>query len=307
MVVVFGSINIDLVFRPSALPRAGETVLCDEFECVPGGKGANQALAAALAQAGGTPPVAMVGCVGSDAFAEPALALLSRAGVDLSGVRKSARATGCAAIVVDAGGRNQITVASGANRAVEHGMVADDLLRPETLVVLQNEVSPEENLRLSRRAAQNGAAVILNAAPARTFAARDWTGLLRVLVVNETEAAAMAGSHDAEALEALAAQLDATVVATLGAEGALAVSPGEGRLRIGSLALERVVDTTAAGDTFVGALAGALQEKQSLADALRFASVAGALACTKAGAQTSAPSRAEIVSRIGALAPARRG
>jgi ribokinase len=308
MIVVFGSINIDLVFRPAVLPGAGETVLCDDFERVPGGKGANQALAAALAQERGAAPVAMVGCVGSDAFAEPALSLLSTAGVDLSRVRSSsARSTGCAAIVVDTGGRNQITVASGANRAVEHGMVEDDLLRPGTLVVLQNEVPPEENLKLSRRAAQKGAEVILNAAPARPFEARDWMGLLRVLVVNESEAAAMAGSHDAEALEALAARLDATVVATLGGDGALAVGQRNGRLRIGALALERVVDTTAAGDSFVGALAAALQEKQSLADALRFASVAGGLACTKAGAQTSAPSRVEILSRIGALAPARSG
>ena len=305
MIVVFGSINIDLVFRPPALPREGETVLSDDLQMVPGGKGANQARAAALAQPPEAPPVAMAGCVGSDAFAGPALALLAEAGVDLSRVRRSARATGCAAIVVDAAGRNQITVASGANRDVSHDLAGDDLLRPDTLVVLQNEVLPAQNLALARRAASAGAAVILNAAPARPLDLRDWAGLLRALVVNESEAAAIAGSHDADALASLARQLDTVVVATLGADGAVAVGPGQERLRIGALALDRVVDTTAAGDSFVGALAAALQEGRSLAEALRFASVAGALACTRPGAQTSAPSRAEILSRIDALAPAR--
>ncbi|HEX2138065.1 MAG TPA: ribokinase [Microvirga sp.] len=305
MILVFGSINIDLVFRPPTLPREGETVLSDELEVVPGGKGANQARAAALAQAPEAPPVALVGCVGRDAFADPALALLSEAGVDLSRVRRSGRSTGCAAIVVDADGRNQITVASGANRDAAHDLAGDDLLRPDTLVVLQNEVSPEQNLALARRAAAAGAGVILNAAPARPLDPGAWAGLLRALIVNESEATAIAGAHHPDALASLARRLDAVVIATLGADGAVAIGPGPQQLRVGALALDRVVDTTAAGDSFVGALAAALQESRPLPEALRFASVAGALACTRPGAQTSAPSRAEILSRLDALAPAR--
>jgi ribokinase len=306
MILVFGSINIDLVFRPPVLPREGETVLSQELEVVPGGKGANQAVAAALAQEPGAPPVAMVGCVGSDAFAEPALALLGRAGVDLGGVARSARPTGCASIVVDDRGRNQITVASGANRDVTHGLVRDELLGADTVLVLQNEVAPSESLALARRAASAGARVILNAAPAGPFEAASWAGLLHALVVNESEAEAIVGSYAPSALGSLAQHLDATVVATLGGDGAVAASPTEGTLRIGALALERVLDTTAAGDSFVGALAAAVQEGQPLADALRFASVAGALACTRHGAQTSAPTRSEILAHLGALAPARR-
>ncbi|HEV2557724.1 MAG TPA: PfkB family carbohydrate kinase [Microvirga sp.] len=302
MILVFGSINIDFVFRTQALPREGETVLTDGMLLVPGGKGANQAVAAARAGA----RVAMVGCIGQDAMAEPATAGLRGAGVDLQHLRRSERPTGCAAIVVDAAGRNHITVASGANLDTADGMVADALLGPGTTLLLQNEVDAEANLTLARRARSRGASVILNAAPARAMNAALWAGLLAGLVVNETEAAMLAGSHEPEALRQLAAAMDAPVVATLGGDGAMAVMPDGTVHRIGALRLDRVVDTTAAGDSFVGALATALQQGQGLGEALRFASVAGALACTKPGAQTSAPGRAEIEARLGDLAPAVR-
>ncbi len=302
MILVFGSINIDFVFRTQALPREGETVLTDGMLLVPGGKGANQAVAAARAGA----RVAMVGCIGQDAMAEPATAGLRGAGVDLQHLRRSERPTGCAAIVVDAAGRNHITVASGANLDTADGMVADALLGPGTTLLLQNEVDAEANLALARRARSRGGSVLLNAAPARAMNADLWAGLLAGLVVNETEAAMLAGSHQPEALRQLAAALDAPVVATLGGDGATAVMQDGSVHRIGALRLDRVVDTTAAGDSFVGALATALQEGQGLGEALRFASVAGALACTKPGAQTSAPGRAEIEARLGDLAPAVR-
>jgi ribokinase len=303
MIVVFGSINIDLVFRTKALPREGETVLTDGMTWVPGGKGANQAVAAAMASPAGT-IVAMIGCIGRDPFAEPALAGLRRAGADVSRIVPSDRPTGCAAIVVDAAGSNQITVASGANLDVRDAMVDDALLEPGTIVLLQNEVDARENLRLARRAKARGAAVILNAAPARAMEAAEWAGLLDCLVVNETEAAMLAGSAEPEVLRRLAHQMRTTIIATLGADGALTVAPDGAAHRIGTLALERVVDTTAAGDSFVGALAAALQEGRGLTDALHFASVAGALACTREGAQTSAPSRPEILERAEALASA---
>jgi ribokinase len=302
MILVFGSINIDFVFRTEALPREGETVLTDGMTLVPGGKGANQAVAAAMTGA----PVAMIGCIGQDAMAEPATAGLRGAGVDLQYLRRSERPTGCAAIVVDAAGRNHITVASGANLDTADGMVADALLGTGTTLLLQNEIDADANLALARRARAHGSSVILNAAPARAMNAALWAGLLSGLVVNETEAAMLAGSHEPQALRQLAAEMNTIVIATLGGDGAMAVAQDGAVHRIGALRLDRVVDTTAAGDSFVGALAAAMREGQELEAALRFASVAGALACTKPGAQTSAPNRAEINARLGDLAPAVR-
>lgn len=306
MIVVFGSINIDLVFRAAELPREGETVLTDAFATVPGGKGANQAVAAALARGRTSCPVAMVGQVGEDAFAELALRQLRAVGVDIAAVGRSRRPTGCASITVDARGRNQITVASGANLDASQDAIGDDLLSPGTWIVLQNEVAEAENLALARRAAARGAKVILNAAPARPMASEQWRGLLHHLIVNEAEAGALAGSADLDALDALARDLGTGVIATLGADGALAVPPGGSPLAVDALPLDRVVDTTAAGDCFVGALACALSDGEALDAALRFASVAGGLACTRPGAQTSAPHRAEIAARLNEIAPARR-
>jgi ribokinase len=305
MIIVFGSINIDLVFRTAVLPREGETVLTDGFSTVPGGKGANQAVAAAKAGRTGDVPVMMAGCVGEDAFAELALREMRAAGVDLSALTTSRLPTGCAAITVDAQGRNQITVASGANLDASQEAIRDEGLSARTVVVLQNEVADGANLALARRAVSRGARVILNAAPARPLAAEDWSGLLKCLVVNEAEAAALAGGSDPRALNQLATSLHTTVVATLGSEGALAASPDGASLRVEALPLETVVDTTAAGDTFVGALASAFDEGQSLADALRFASVAGGLACMKAGSQTSVPSRGDILARLSEVPPPR--
>jgi ribokinase len=306
VIVVFGSINLDLVFRTALLPREGETVLTDGFETTPGGKGANQAVAAARARpAGAAGRVAMVGAVGRDAFAEAALAHLAAAGVDLAGLLRSPRPTGLAAIVVDRHGRNQITVASGANLDLTGDLLPAGYLAPGTVLVLQNEVSEAANLAVARRAKAAGARVVLNAAPARPMA-EDWAGLLDVLVLNEAEAEAIGGAADPDAATGLARRLDAATVVTLGAAGAVALTPDGVGLRIGALPLDRVVDTTAAGDSFVGALAAALEEGRDLAAALHFASVAGGLACTRPGAQASAPDRAAIERHLAALAPAAR-
>ncbi len=304
MIIVFGSINIDLVFRVEKLPEEGETVLTEGFSTVPGGKGANQAVAAARALGNEAAQVVMVGAVGRDAFAEPALEVLRLSGVGLAAIGRTHRPTGCAIISVDAAGRNQITVASGANLDASQAWISDDLLEPGNLLLLQNEVAAAENLALARRAAARGAAVILNAAPARPLPPSEWAGLLRALVVNEAEAAALAGAASLAALRRLAALLDTTVVATLGGDGAVSVAPDGTGFRIGALPIPEIVDTTAAGDCFVGALASALREGQPLDQALRFASVAGGLACTKAGAQTSAPGRLDILAHLKALPPA---
>ena len=303
MIVVFGSLNIDLVFRVQQLPRPGETHLCPSYDSAVGGKGANPA--AAAARAGGE--CRMVGCVGRDAFGERALAELAAAGVDTTGVVRADRPTGCAAVVVDAGGENQIAVASGANQAARAAEVSDAWLDDKTTLVLQLEVPVAENWQLLRRARERGARTILNAAPALPLP--DEAGaLVDYLVVNEHEAQALAASiatpgDDAANARALAGHYGNTCIVTLGAAGALAAGP-MGMLAIGALAVD-AVDSTGAGDAFVGALAAALEEGQTLATALRQASVAGALACTVGGALPSLPRREAILAALDGLPPAR--
>jgi ribokinase len=298
MVIVFGSINLDLVTRVARFPAPGETIGAESFATYPGGKGANQALAAARAGAA----VRLYGAVGSDAFADAALALLAAGGVDLDGVKRAAAPTGSATILVDAHGENCIAVASGANALADPEAVPDTVLAPGTVLVLQHEVPDQANAELIARAHRAGARIVLNAAPARPLSVE----LLRqvdVLVLNETEAAALAAQHGwpatphpfSAAAIAVAAPIFAVVV-TLGKEGALAAS-GTGTIRVRAPGVE-VVDTTGAGDAFVGALAAAIDARASLQDALRAAVVAGSLACTGAGAQTALPRREAIVAAL---------
>jgi len=305
MILVFGSLNVDLVVRVKALPRPGETVLGPSYDVVAGGKGANQALAAARAGA----ETAMVGAVGSDDFAKTALAELERAGVDLEGVARQGPRTGAAFITVDRKGENEIVVASGANLRARQTQVAEAALGPETLVVLQMEVPPKQNWALARRAKARGARVLLNVAPAQPLPAEalasiDW------LVANELEIASIAaaaghGREDPRAAgAALAAATGIAVVVTLGKEGAVAFAGGEA-WSIGALPITPV-DSTGAGDAFVGVLAATLDAGSTLPAALRRASVAGALTCLVAGAQPSLPLRASIDKRLKELPPARK-
>jgi ribokinase len=299
MIVVFGSINVDLVFALPNLPDPGETVLGQSYSIVPGGKGANQAVAAA--RDGGQ--VAMFGATGADGFASVARESLAAAGADLAGVAQVAEPTGCAAICVDRAGRNQIAVASGANTTVRAAQVPDSALGKDTTLVLQMEVPAAETASLIARARQRGSRIVLNLAPASALD-RAALAALDVLVVNEGEAAWLAQSLGVGAApEALAQALGITVVATLGEKGLVAVSR-EGTWRVAALPI-KPVDTTAAGDCFVGVLAAALDRGKTLPEALHRASVAAGLACTKAGAQPSLPSAREIDARLKDLAPAR--
>ncbi|HEX3065478.1 MAG TPA: ribokinase [Dongiaceae bacterium] len=303
MIVVFGSINVDLVVPVKTLPRPGETVLGPGYKLVAGGKGANQALAAARAGA----MTRMVGAVGRDAFAEIALADMTAAGVDLSAVARRGPATGCAVICVDKAGQNMIAVASGANMKLKESQLPDGFLGSRTLITMQMEVPHEQNWELAARARSLGTRLLLNVAPAGSLPglimpAYDW------LVMNEVEVAMIASEHglpsgDARAAgAALAEMADTTVVVTLGAQGAIAFSGKQG-WEIGTLPV-KPVDTTGAGDAFVGAFAAALDEGADLPTALRWGSTAGALACLTAGAQPSLPLRADIEIRMGDLAPA---
>jgi ribokinase len=298
MVIVFGSINLDLVTRVARFPAPGETIGAESFATYPGGKGANQALAAARAGA----PVRLYGAVGTDAFADAALALLAASGVDLDGVKRAAAPTGCATILVDAHGENCIAVASGANALADPEAVPDSVLAPGTVVVLQHEVPARANAVLVARAHRAGARIILNAAPARPLSI-DLLRQIDVLVVNETEAAALAAAHGwpvtAHAFAAAAIAVTAptfAVVVTLGKAGALAAS-GTDTIRVHAPDVE-VIDTTGAGDAFVGALATAIDARAALPDAVRAAVVAGSLACTAAGAQPALPERDAIAAAL---------
>ncbi len=305
MIVVFGSINVDLTVPVTALPKPGETVLGPGYQMVPGGKGANQALAASRAGA----KVAMVGRVGRDSFADVALSEMQAGGVDLTRVERDEHPTGCAFICVDSSGQNQIVLATGANATALERQVPDEWLTPGTLVVMQMEVWPAQNWALVARASARGARVLLNAAPAApipgiALAALDW------LIVNETEAVAVAAGLGLGRLEARAAAAaiagaaDITCIVTLGGEGALAFEPKRS-WQIGAMDISPI-DTTAAGDAFVGAFAAGMVGGAELPEAIHLAAVAGGLACLTRGAQTSLPHQAEIKARLSEIAPPRQ-
>ena len=280
---VVGSVNLDLVASGAPLPHAGETVTGARFAQHPGGKGANQALAARRLGA----EVHMVGCVGDDALAEPALALLRRDGVDVSNVMSElGTATGVALIAVSPEGENQITVASGANTRVGPSDVAG---LPKCDVILsQLEVPVTAVEAATRRAAETGALMAINLAPAIGVSPQ----LLKdadLLIVNEIEA---------EFYGVALHELGGLVALTLGGEGAALYKMGQEIARVPAYDVE-VVDTTGAGDTFCGALAVALAEGQPPETALRFASAAAALAVTRPGAQPSLPKRAQVDALLG--------
>ena len=289
MIVVFGSVNADLIFRLDDLPQPGQTLIAREMVVEPGGKGANQAYAAARDGA----RTIMAGAVGADSLADTALAGLHDAGVDVARVAIAPGPTGCASICTDRHGRNQIAVASGANAAARAACIDDALLVPGTTVVTQMEVDPAQTAELIRRAHRAGARVVHNLAPAMPIE-RDALSAVDVLVVNEDEAAWLARdvrSSNADA-GSLYEALRVTVVRTLGGAGVeWAGTDGSGRI---SAPVVEVVDTTAAGDCFVGVLAAALDRGDALANALRRANAAAALSCTRRGSQRSLPSRDEV-------------
>jgi len=301
MITVFGSVNLDLIGTVDRLPRPGETVSGRAFATAPGGKGANQALAAARAGAS----VRMVGAVGQDGFAAPALTLLQAGGVDLARLRSVEAPTGVALILVESTGENVIAVMPGANAALMPAdaealdFAADDVL------VLQLEVPVAAIEAAARRARAAGASVLLNFAP---FRADAMTLLPHAthLIVNESEcalvaaAAGLPAASPADQAAVLALQTGLTTIVTLGRDGALAVDGG--RIEMAPALPVQAVDTVGAGDTFCGYLAAAIAERMLLGAALTLAAAAGSVACTKAGAQPAIPRRAEVDQAIAAAA-----
>jgi ribokinase len=293
MLLVFGSINLDLSFFCQRLPQAGETLLCEQLRVSPGGKGANQAHAA---QRYGV-ATQLVGAVGDDAFADPALQCLRDSGVDLGGLQRLPGATGLASISVDAQGENQILVSPGVNLALHHEAVSDSRLRNCRALLLQMETDAAQNLTLLERARRMGVSTVLNNAPARDLSPR-LLQALDVLIVNAHElqrSAASCGITQGGPMDWLCELADRhalTVVLTLGAQGLTVRSAGH-TLRLPAHEVA-VFDTTGAGDTFAGVFAAARCEGRDLREALSCAIVAAALACTRPGAQQAQPTRAEI-------------
>jgi len=304
-VVVFGSINLDLILRVPSLPRPGETVLGHSFQMQPGGKGANQALAAKRAGRG---EVRLVGCVGMDAFADQALALLAQSEVDLRHVQRLDGHTGVATIAVAEDGQNQIAVASGVNRMLAADAVPDDWLGEDCVLLLQMETDAAANLALAERASALGARIILNVAPAGEVPPL-LMDLADGLVMNEQEAQQVAESlglpaaTPVMAARYLAAGRKAAVIVTMGAAGAIAFQGAHGWL-VPALNLkpEAVVDTTGAGDAFVGVFGAAIEGGLGFEAALSAATVGGAIACLREGAQPSMPQAEEIAAGLPHLA-----
>lgn len=295
-IIVVGSLNVDLVVRTPRFPRPGETIAGEDLAIVHGGKGANQAVAAA--RMGGQ--VAMVGRVGDDAFGQRLIRSLEEQGVDTAHVRVDrGSATGTAVIVVDAAGENSIILSPGANGCVQPADVdaAERLFKMAELLVLQLEIPVSTVTAAAALARERGLTVVLNPAPGQLLS-DSLLGCVDILVPNETELELLLG-RDVDGMDArtrAARQLlrkgMSTVIVTLGAEGALVVTT-EGACHIPGRSVD-VVDTTAAGDAFVGGLSAALTAGRSLVEAVEYANCAGALAVTKFGAQPSLPTAARV-------------
>lgn len=296
-VVVVGSANLDQVVRVAALPEAGQTLLARELSTGPGGKGLNQAVAAARTGV----PTAFLGAVGSDAGAEICEQALTTAGVRTDGLRRVAGPSGLAVVTVDDAGANTIVVASGANDSVTTLNPADRaVLAAAAVCLLQLEVPLSGVAEAAAEAHAAGARVLLNAAPAQPLP-DSLLQLVDVLIVNEGEARDLAGAtvdSPADAAGALLSRVGSVVV-TLGECGALCVGRDGATHRARSPAVH-VVDTTGAGDTFAGVLAAALAAGSPLAEAADAACVAGSLAVRRAGAAGAAPDRAELTAALAA-------
>ena len=300
VIVVTGSLNMDFVVAADQLPAPGQTVLGRDFRMLPGGKGANQACAAG--RLADSAVVRMVGRVGYDVFADQLRANLAAANVDVTGVTGvRSQPTGVALIEVDSRGQNSIVVASGANFAFSPADVesAANSYRNARCALFQLETPPDTVLAAMRLARAEGATTILDPAPARTLDPEFFT-LADILTPNETEACVLLGRDPApitsseapEVAAALHAHGANRVLLKLGSQGCYYA---DGKLERFSPGFRvHAVDTTAAGDTFNGALAVALAEDQVLESALRFANAAAALSVTRPGAQASIPSLTEV-------------
>ncbi len=295
LVVVVGSINVDLVVETDRLPGPGETVLGRSFARHQGGKSANQAVAAARAGA----RVRMVACVGDDAFGREARAALIDEGIDASGILVRDAPTGVAVIAVAPDGENQIVVAPGANGRLRPEDVDEADLSGAALVVTGLEIPMAAVVAAARRAESAGIPVVVNVAPA-TALPEELLAAGPILVLNEHELGQVAGRGEPqEALASLVEGTGSAVVVTRGAQGALLALRYERHPEPGMPA-DTVVDTTGAGDAFIGAFAAWLVAGATLQEAVRAGVAAGSLAVGRAGARAGMPQREELLAKLAA-------
>ncbi|WP_095128567.1 ribokinase [Pseudomonas sp. Irchel s3h14] len=295
-VVVIGSLNMDLVTRAPRLPRGGETLIGESFATVSGGKGANQAVAAARLGA----QVSMVGCVGSDAYGEELRGALLAEQIDCQAVSTVDDSSGVALIVVDDNSQNAIVIVAGANGALTPAVIDrfDAVLRAADVIICQLEVPDATVGHALKRGRELGKTVILNPAPASRPLPADWYASIDYLIPNESEASALSGLpvDSLASAETAASRLISLgagkVIITLGAQGSLFAN-GKSFEHFPATKV-KAVDTTAAGDTFVGGFAAALAAGKNEADAIRFGQVAAALSVTRAGAQPSIPTLSDV-------------
>jgi ribokinase len=291
MIIVIGSINMDLVLRVPRMPVPGETLTGGAFQTIPGGKGANQAVACARLS-GPQQRVAMIGCLGDDAFGTTLRAALRADGIDDSCVATlPGVASGIASILVDAQGQNSIVIAGGANDMLRpaHIDAARPLLEQAQIIVLQLETPAATVAHAIALARELGKTVVLNPAPAASLPAA-LLAQVDYLIPNEIEAAMLtqaSGGAESDAALLRAAGCGKVIV-TLGAEGVLAQLDDGPAMRYAPQAVE-AVDTTAAGDTFIGGFVAALAAGHGTADAISFGQRAAAIGVTRHGAQTSIP------------------
>jgi ribokinase len=280
-VTIFGSAIADVIFRVGHLPRPGETVLGEAGTPLPGGKGLNQAIAAARDGA----DARFIGCVGEDANGAMLRAALVAASVNVAGLRRVAAPSGLACVCVDAAGQNQIAVSPGANGLARADQVGE--ITHGATLLLQMEVPPEENARLILRARAAGARVLLNLAPAGAMD-RAVLGAVDLLILNETEAAWLGQQLGREGDALALHEVLGIGIAVTEAERGATVASHAGVIRVPAFPVQ-VVDSTGAGDAWCGVLAAALDLGMPMELAVRRANAAGALACTKPGAAPAMP------------------
>jgi len=303
MLIVFGSINLDIAVQVPHLPKPGETVLGGGALISPGGKGANQAHAAALYGM----PTTMFGAVGRDAFAAPATANLRAAAVNIDGVCVCDNPTGIATIGVTQTGENAIVVSPGANLCAIGDAVSDAKLLTARVLLMQLEVQAQECFRLARRAKEQGCLVILNASPLADEMQLD-ARALDIVIVNKLELAELCARQEIFGIDPidqarlLAKALEVDVLVTLGEEGAFLMQSNGQTTACQAMAVT-AVDTTGAGDTFAGVFAAAMAAGEPIRRSMQAASVAAGIACTRPGAQIAQPTRTEVDAGLSQLWP----
>ncbi|PWB72526.1 MAG: ribokinase [Anaerolineales bacterium] len=292
-ILVVGSLNADLVVRTPRFPQPGETISGEDLQVIPGGKGANQAVAAVRLGAN----VSMLGRVGRDNFGNFLLENLDQNKVDTKLIRRDDASTGTAIIVLDSNGQNSIVLSAGANGKVSPSDVEHASFSDFNLLLLQLEIPTPTVYSAAQRAKESGVRVLLNPAPAKELP-DDLIALADFLIPNETELSLLTGTDvkDIPSAEQAAKKLRERgakhVIVTLGEKGALLVTGGQ-TTHINSYKVD-VVDTTAAGDAFIGGFATSVLQNKSLEESVRFGCACGALTATKFGAQPSLPTKEEV-------------